>query len=165
MRCPPLSIPYATDWERLVDVSRQCSQITHADPRCTYDCAILNLTVAVLLEDIDTPLQEALKHVAEDAPAELMTAIEPLADGGSPRALETSGYVVHSLQTALYDGLLAGSAEEATVTAVNRGGDTDTIGAVAGAWFGTSQLPDRWLPVIDETDELERLVEALVEVA
>nr|WP_092907433.1 ADP-ribosylglycohydrolase family protein [Halostagnicola kamekurae] len=118
---------------------------------------------------IDTPLQEALDYVAEDAPAELMTAIEPLADGGSPRALETSGYVVHSLQTALYDGLLAGSTEKAIVTAVNRDGDTDTIGAiagaVAGARFGASQLPDCWLSVIDETDELERLAEALVEVA
>lgn len=91
MRCPPLAIPYATDWERLVEVSRQSSQITHADPRCTYGCAILNLTVAGLLEDTDTPLQEALDYVADDVPDELVTALEPLADGTSPGALETSG--------------------------------------------------------------------------
>ncbi|OYR40762.1 hypothetical protein DJ82_06635 [Halorubrum sp. Ib24] len=55
------------------------------------------------------------------------------------------------------------------VTAVNRGGDTDTIGAitgvVAGARFGASQLPYRWLSAIDETDDLETLVAQLVEVA
>jgi len=167
MRCPPLAIPYATDWDRLVEVSRQSSQITHADPRCTDGCAILNLTVAGLLENADTPLQDALDYVGAGAPDELVTALRPLARGDSPGTLETSGYVVHSLQTALHDGLFADSAEEAIVTAVNRGGDTDTIGAiagaVAGARFGASQLPDRWLGAIDEVDELETLAERLVE--
>ncbi len=169
MRCPPLAIPYTTDWDRLVEVSKQSSQITHADPRCTYGCAILNLTVAGLLDDIETPLQDALDYVDPDAPEELTAALRPIARGNSPGTLETSGYVVHSLQTALHDGLRAGSAEEAIVTAVNRGGDTDTIGAitgaVAGARVGASQLPDRWLSAIDETDELESLAEDLVEVA
>jgi len=165
MRCPPLAIPYATDWDRLTSVSRQSSQITHADPRCTEGCAILNLTIAGLLDDADAPLQDALDYVGADAPGELVTALEPLARGDAPGTLETSGYVVHSLQTALHDGLLADSVEEAIVTAVNRGGDTDTIGAiagaVAGARFGASQLPDRWLGAIDEADELERLATQL----
>ena len=161
MRCPPLAIPYATDWERLVTVSRQSSQITHADPRCTYGCAILNLTLAGLLDDVDTPLQDALNYVDASAPDELTAALRPLARGDQPDLLETSGYVIHSLQTALHDGLHTTDAEEAIVTAVNRGGDTDTIGAItgaiAGARFGASQLPDRWLTAIDEVDELEAL--------
>ena len=168
MRCPPLAILYVTDWERLAEVSRQSSQITHADPRCTDGCAILNLTIAGLLEDAATPLQDTLDYVGSDAPDELVTALEPLPRGESPDALETSGYVVHSLQTALHDGLVAESAEEAIVTAVNRGGDTDTIGAiagaVAGARFGASQLPDRWLSAIDEVDELEGLATQLTNV-
>ncbi|WP_044957573.1 ADP-ribosylglycohydrolase family protein, partial [Halarchaeum acidiphilum] len=135
------------------------------DPRCTYGCAVLNLTLAGLLEEVDTPLRDALDHVEADAPDELTDALEPLARGDSPGTLETSGYVVHSLQTALHDGLFAESAEDAIVTAVNRGGDTDTIGAiagaVAGARFGASGLPERWLAAIDETDELEGLAERL----
>lgn len=166
MRCAPLAIPYADDWENLVEVSRKSSQITHADPRCTDGCAVLNLTIAGLLEDVDTPLQDALDYVASDAPEELVTALQPLARGDTPATLETSGYVVHSLQTALHDGLFAETAEEAIVTAVNRGGDTDTIGAitgaVAGARFGASQLPDRWLSPIDEVSELEDLAGRLV---
>ncbi|EMA66223.1 ADP-ribosylglycohydrolase family protein [Halorubrum kocurii] len=165
MRCAPLAIPYATNWDRLVEVSRQSSQITHADPRCTYGCTILNLTVAGLLDNADTPLQDALDEVGSDAPAELVTALQPLARGDSLDTLETSGYVVHSLQTALHDGLFAENVEEAIVTAVNRGGDTDTIGAiagaVAGARFGESQLPERWMSAIDEVGELESLASQL----
>jgi ADP-ribosyl-[dinitrogen reductase] hydrolase len=165
MRCAPLAISYATDWERLAEVSRQSSQITHADPRCTYGCAVLNLTIAGMLDDAATPLGDALDYVGSDAPDELVAALEPLARGEFPGALETSGYVVHSLQTALRDGLFAESAEEAIVTAVNRGGDTDTIGAVAGAVagarFGASTLPDRWLAALDAAEELESLADQL----
>ena len=167
MRCPPLAIPYATDRDRLAEVSRQSSRITHADPRCTEGCAILNLTIAGLLANSETPLQDALDEV-DNAPEELTAALEHIVRGESPN-LQTSGYVVHSLQTALHDGLLADTATEAIVTAVNRGGDTDTIGAiagaVAGARFGASQLPDRWLSAIDETDELNTLADQLVELA
>ncbi|MDL0130266.1 ADP-ribosylglycohydrolase family protein [Halobacterium salinarum] len=117
MRCPPLAISYADNWEHLTAVSRQSSQITHADPRCTYGCAVLNLTIAGLLEDADAPLQDALDKVGSDVPDELVTALRPLAHDDSPDTLETSGYVVHSLQTSLHDGLFADSAEKAIVTA------------------------------------------------
>ena len=67
------------------------------------------------------------------------------------------------------DGLLVvGSTEEAIVTAVNRGGDADTIGAiagaVAGARFGASTLPDRWFAAVDEMGELEGLPTHLAQV-
>lgn len=165
MRCAPLAVSYAMDWERLAEVSRQSSKITHADPRCTYGCAVLNLTIAGLLDDAATPLRDALGYIGSDAPDDLVAALEPLACGESPGTLETSGYVVHSLQTALHDGLFAESSEEAIVTAVNRGGDTDTIGAVAGAVagarFGASTLPDRWIAALDGSEELKSLAEQL----
>ena len=166
MRAPPLAIPYATDRDRLAAVSRQSSTITHADPRCVDGCAILNLTVAGYLADADAPLRQALAFV-DDAPAALTDALEPLAAGETPPTLETSGYVVHSLQTALHDALTADSAADAIVTAVNRGGDADTIGAiagaVAGARFGASDLPDRWLAAIDDREGMESLADDLLE--
>jgi ADP-ribosyl-[dinitrogen reductase] hydrolase len=121
--------------------------------------------VAGLLEEANMPLRDALDYVGADAPDELVAALEPLARGDSPATVETSGYVVHSVQTALLDGLSGESAEDAIVTAVNRGGDTDTIGgiagAVAGARFGASTLPDRWLTALDATAELESLAAQL----
>lgn len=165
MRCPPLAIRYAAEPAKLARVSRQSSEITHADPRCTYGCAVLNLTIAGLLKGDATPLRTAVEFVDEDAPAELIETLEPLVDGRTPDTLRTSGYVIHSLQTALHDGLTAESAEDAIVTAVNRGGDTDTIGAItgaiAGARFGVNDLPHRWVSAIDERPDLEELAETL----
>jgi ADP-ribosyl-[dinitrogen reductase] hydrolase len=146
-------------------VSKASSRITHADPRCTYGCAVLNLTLAGLLHSEEDPLASALNHVRSEAPDELVEALVPVAEGASINTLQNSGYVIHSLQTALHDAFVADSAEEAIVTAVNRGGDSDTIGAitgaVAGARFGAEDLPNRWLETIDEREELIDIALAL----
>ncbi|WP_311170858.1 ADP-ribosylglycohydrolase family protein [Halobellus ordinarius] len=184
MRCAPLAIAYADYPAALVRTSIDSSRITHADPRCTFGCAVLNLTIAAALQDQDAPLSTALHLLAEDLatsmqrtagvipdgaspvleggiPEELRTTLEAIPDGINPDQLSNSGYVVDTLQTALYDAVTAESAEEAIITAVNRGGDTDTIGAIAGAIagarFGGSSLPNRWLDEIDECDEFEQV--------
>lgn len=161
MRCPPLAIAYVDDPEILVRVSRESSMITHADPRCTYGSAVLNLTIANILLEESVPLAVALEHLGDNLPVELRQASEPIVEGADLEPLPTSGYVVDTLQTGLHDALSADSLEDAIVTTVNRGGDTDTIGAVcgavAGARFGASDLPDVWLAEIEEEDELREL--------
>ncbi len=167
MRCPPLAVAYPDDPSHLVRVSRHSSEITHADPRCTNGCAVVNLTLAAVLRGNSDPLMTALDYIKPEAPEELVTALEPVARGNEPRTLPTSGYVIHTLQTALYDGLRAENGEQAIVRSVNRGGDTDTIGAVtgaiAGARFGASAFPDHWLAAVDEEPELRTLAAQLMD--
>jgi ADP-ribosyl-[dinitrogen reductase] hydrolase len=182
MRCAPLAIAYDEYPAALTRVSRVSSRITHADPRCTAGCAVLNLTIAAILNDVESPLEAVLQLLADDlptdmqssmgvvpetrspmleghVPTELREALQAVPDGVTEDDLSSSGYVVDTLQTALYDALTASSAKEAIVSAVNRGGDTDTVGAitgaVAGAQFGSDGLPERWLNELDHRDELE----------
>lgn len=165
MRCVPHAIAFTDNHETLVEVSRQSSAITHADLRCTYGCAILNCTVAGLLEGRNSPLEDALSLIGDDVPDELREALDAVPDNVAESELSSSGYVVHTLQTALYHGLTADSAEDAIVTAVNMGDDTDTVGAVtgavAGARFGVHDLPDRWLAELNCEDELRSLATTL----
>jgi ADP-ribosyl-[dinitrogen reductase] hydrolase len=165
MRCAPHAIAFADGLDTLVRVSTLSSAITHYDPRCTYGCVILNCTIAGYLRGADAPLDDALERVQGDAPDEFVEAVRLVPDVVSDEQLESTGYVVHTLQTALYDALTADSAEDAIVTAVNRGGDTDTVGAVtgaiAGARFGSGSLPDRWLDTIEYREDLELLAHAL----
>ena len=100
-----------------------------------------------------------------DAPSDLVETLEPVPDGVAPDGLQSSGFVLDTLQTALYHALTADSAEAAIVNAVNEGGDTGTIGAVAGAVagarFGASALPERWLETPQATDEPRTLAQDL----
>ncbi|CCQ34907.1 ADP-ribosyl-(dinitrogen reductase) hydrolase (plasmid) [Halorhabdus tiamatea SARL4B] len=165
MRCAPHAIAFADEPDTLQRVSKQSSAITHYDPRCRYGCVILNQTIAGYLRGEDDPLTNALAQVEGDAPGELVETLRLVPDLIDESDLETTGYVVHTLQTALHDALTADSAEEAIVSAVNRGGDTDTIGAVtgavAGARFGKESLPDRWLEQLEYHEDLSLLARTL----
>lgn len=88
--------------------------------------------IAGYLRGSERPINEALDAFPPEAPNELFDALESIADGQTPASLLTSGCVVHTLQTALYAATRTDDAESAIVTAVNKGGDTDTIGAATG---------------------------------
>ncbi|WP_283535235.1 ADP-ribosylglycohydrolase family protein [Methylorubrum extorquens] len=59
------------------------------------------------------------------------------------------GYVVHTLEAALWALGTTSTFEDALSLAVNHGEDTDTVGAVtgqlAGALYGAAAVPARWL--------------------
>ncbi len=107
-----------------------------------------------------TPNRPSTPAAGQDVPREVRTA---LANATAKRAtrLETPGSVVHTVRRGRPP-----DAEEATVSAVSRGGDTDTLGAVcgaaAGARFGTGAIPDRWLDVLDVETGLREFTAALV---
>ncbi len=63
-----------------------------------------------------------------------------------------SGYVVDTLRAVLQCLMDTGSFEECLIDVVNRGGDADTTGAIAGmlagALYGYQSLPDRWVAAL-----------------
>jgi ADP-ribosyl-[dinitrogen reductase] hydrolase len=72
--------------------------------------------------------------------------------------IRSSGYVVHTLEAALWAVDQTDSFEEALILAVNLGDDADTVGAVtgqlAGALYGYNAIPERWLAPLAWRDEL-----------
>lgn len=166
-RSPPLAVAYANSTEVLTAASMYCSQITHADALCSYGCAVLNLTIAGYLGESDDPLGDALDGFGEEMPKELETALSDGVVETPPHSRESTGYIVDTLRTALFDAMKANSAEEAIVATVNRGGDAATVGSVtgalAGARFGADSLPARWLADIDEREKLADLAVSLTE--
>lgn len=167
MRCAPLAIRFVSDRDRLVETSLESSQITHWDPRCTYGCAALNLVVAGFLRDDPDPVSTALEGVDGTAPEEVCVALREARAATDPTMLPVTGYVIDTLEAGVGHALLADSVEEAVVAAVNNGGDTDTVGAVAGAVagarYGASDLPDRWLSELTVREEATALADRLAE--
>lgn len=81
--------------------------------------------------------------------------------------VRSGGYVLNTLNAAFWCVLGTDSAEGAIARAVELGSDTDTTGAVtgalAGAHYGTSGLPSRWLDVLHDRDEIKGLANQLVD--
>ena len=79
-----------------------------------------------------------------------------------------SGWCVSTLESALWALNTTSSFEEALVTAVNLGGDADSIGAVcgqlAGSKYGYSAIPKRWLAAIPRRDEIDALFAGFLKV-
>lgn len=165
MRCAPLAIRYVDDPSSLVEASATSSRLTHWDPRCAYGCVALNLVVSGYLRDESDPVSAALDELADEAPQAVRVALHEAATTTDPTMLPVTGFVIDTLEAGVGHALLAESAEEAIVTAVNNGGDTDTVGAVAGAVagarFGVESLPDRWLDELTVREEARALADRL----
>jgi ADP-ribosyl-[dinitrogen reductase] hydrolase len=81
--------------------------------------------------------------------------------------VRSTGYALHTMQTALWSLTHHPTFEEAVIAAVNFGDDADTSGAVTGALAGAREgvgaIPARWLAVLQPREELRALAHRLHE--
>jgi ADP-ribosylglycohydrolase len=79
--------------------------------------------------------------------------------------INSSGYVLHTLEASIWCLLTTNNYKEAVLKAVNLGEDTDTTAAVtgglAGLLYGIDNIPTNWLKQIAKYDEIENLAERL----
>jgi ADP-ribosylglycohydrolase len=77
--------------------------------------------------------------------------------------IKSSGYVVDTLEAAVWSLITTENLEQALLKAVNLGDDTDTVGAVtgglAGLFYGYDQIPAAWLDAIKRREWIEELCE------
>lgn len=147
MRQVPAVLAARGDLGRAVELSRGQSRVTHAALECLEAADLL---ARVLHAAIEGAGQEALATGAGlpwEAPK-----VASIAEGawrGKPRArIASSGYVIDTLEAALWAVGTSGSFEEAVLKAVNLGDDADSVGAVAGqvagALWGYGSIPSHW---------------------
>lgn len=77
--------------------------------------------------------------------------------------IKSSGYVVDSLEAAVWSLITTESFEEGLFRAVNLGDDTDTVGAIAGGlaalYYGYEEIPKEWLQSIIRREWIEEVCE------
>lgn len=73
----------------------------------------------------------------------------------------SSGYVVDTLEAALWCLLNTSDYKSLALKAVNLGGDTDTVAAVAGGlagiFYGAESIPAEWLAILKRRNYLEKI--------
>ena len=169
MRILPVALrfPQASD-EALLDVAHRTSRLTHGHPRSQLACGYYCLLARLLLSGL--PLVEAYRRA--NTLARTHYASSPLATelphydrvlGGAladlPRdAIQSTGYVVHTLEAALWSVLTTNGYSAAVLRAVNLGIDTDTTASVAGGLaglvYGVAALPEPWRLAMARQEEL-----------
>ena len=82
--------------------------------------------------------------------------------------ISSGGYVVHTLEAAIWCLLNSDSYANCVLKAVNLGDDTDTTGAVAGGLaglcYGYDSIPKDWMGSVDSKEWVERMCEDLAAV-
>lgn len=147
MRAWPVALTYWDDLHELLSESRLQSRVTHPHPECEAACAFSNAALYYLLQGADKSEAVAEAVRASGLPEELQATIEaaPLRSRGQ---LANSGWVRHTLESAIWGLMTTDSFEEAVIQVVNLGRDADTagavVGALAGAAYGLDAIPDRW---------------------
>jgi ADP-ribosyl-[dinitrogen reductase] hydrolase len=177
MRLAPVPITYAPllfdRLDILVDRAVESSRPTHASPQCLSACAYFSVVLAGLLqglprEEVLDPDWPTLRRLLEIYP--LHPEIAEVAQGSfrrrTPPDIRGSGYVVKSLEAALWAFHGAADFREAVLRAVNLGDDADTTGAVcgqlAGAHWGEPSIPAAWRDSLAGRELIEGALQALL---
>jgi ADP-ribosylglycohydrolase len=177
MRLAPVPIRYGHLFpDRLDDLVRYCvesSLPTHASPQCLSACAYMGLILAGLVQgcardEVLGPFWPPLLRLKEIYP--LHKEVNEVARGGfrdkEPCEIVGSGYVVKSLEAALWAFHDAKDFREAVLRAVNLGDDSDTSGAVcgqlAGAYWGESGIPQEWREGLARKGMIEQALQGML---
>ena len=122
------------------------SHVTHNNPLSDAACELIVLSVLDFLRG------EPLRHVYRRRIVPLIEACPAFAYRQRRRE-NPSGWIVETMQAVLQSLMDADGFEDCLVDVVNRGGDADTTGAIAGmlagALWGLEAIPKRWLRALD----------------
>lgn len=176
MRLAPVPLAYARRPRAAIRRAAESSRTTHgaatAVDACRYLAALLVGAVQGAGKDaLLSPRYAPVPGCWEAQP--LVPEIDEIACGSfrrrDPPAIRGSGYVVRSLEAALWALHRSDSFAEGCLLAVNLGEDADTTAAVygqlAGAVYGAHRIPARWLERLAERTRIERFADRLQELS
>ena len=156
------------------------SGLTHNHPRAKIACGLYYGMVRSILAE-DGPLVDRLQHGLDEIFAfykKDITWLTELAYYGRLHNLyafaetdrdkiRSSGYVVDTLEAAVWCLLKTNSFRDALLLAVNLGEDTDTVGAVcgglAGLFYGYEAIPEEWRNTLQRKEWIEHLCQNVLQ--
>lgn len=163
MRVLPVALAcYGQPEKTSIFANRAQAHVTHHNALSDAACETLILMVQDFLagrDVVDVERQRAEKLVSQ----------YPVFAYDQKRRDNPSGYVVDTMQAVLQSFFATETFEDCLLDVVNRGGDADTTGAIAGmlagARYGKEAIPKRWLKALDDhtRQSCERQAKSLLE--
>ena len=174
MRVAPVPLRYARDPAHAVHLAAESSKTTHGAVEAVDACRYFGALILGALggeekESLLAPYYAPPGVSWVDAP--LSPEISKVAFGSfqdkREHDLRASGYVVHTLEAALWAFYNSDNFRDGALLAVNLGGDADTTGAIygqlAGAYYGVEGIPEEWRAVLTRAEDITGLARRLYE--
>jgi ADP-ribosyl-[dinitrogen reductase] hydrolase len=168
IRCTPVGLLYRGEAHTRHELSLRESILTHFDRLAGWSCAAFNdLITAALDGDLAAEVPVIARTFEEED--ERVSAILRDTPDAEAEEVVSSSFVLDTLQTALWTVLHAADFEHAVTVAVNMGNDATAAGAVtgalAGAVYGESGIPSRWLDLLTVRDRTRAVADRLSDLA
>lgn len=176
MRLAPAPLAFANDPAEAIARAADSSRTTHGALECVDACRYF---AGLLLAAVHGLSKEQILS-NEYEPAVKCFLVEPLAPKvaeiaagsfkrKSPPQIRGSGYVIHTLEAALWAFHTTDNFHDGALKVVNLGEDADSTGAVygqlAGAFYGEAGIPAEWRAKLAMRDVIEKLAGQLHEMA
>ena len=172
MRLAPVALFYADDPAKAIEMAGESSKTTHGAKTTVDACRYLGALIVGAISGVEKEalLSDRYSPIGgywERYP--LCPEIDEIARGAfkhrNPPEIEGTGYVVRSLEAALWAFYNGETFMEGCLNAVNLGDDADTTGAVygglTGAYYGEGGIPADWIKGIAHRDLITGFAERL----
>lgn len=154
MRLAPVPMVYSKNINAAIQNSGLSSKTTHAARAAVDACRFFGALISGALNGFDK--YQLLSGDFFPGELSLIYEIEQIAGGSykrkEPPQIKGTGYVVNSLEAALWAFYRSTDFRSGCLMAVNLGDDADTTGAVygqiAGAYYGESGIPESWRSIL-----------------
>ena len=163
MRILPMAFYPGTIWDAIKVASLTHNHVISNTACALYVCIAVNLWCCEKHQAIKDGFKmiERIIHIPDE-----LNRLKAL-DGLTRDEIKSTGFVVDTLEAALWCLLKTDSYRDCVLMAVNLGGDTDTIAAVAGGLAGIlygiggeKGIPNEWIKQIAKNEEIRSLCES-----
>jgi len=171
---------YGIDCESatIVDIVHKTSSLTHGHMRSQIACGIYVMIAIELIKGrimcyaIQNGIEQAFSYYGKNHESEYelkkysRIKSNDFKDLKEPE-IRSSGYVVDTLEAALWCLLNTNNYKDCVLKAVNLGEDTDTVAAVAGGLagiaYGIKLIPEEWLSKLARREYIEQICDAFTQ--
>jgi ADP-ribosyl-[dinitrogen reductase] hydrolase len=166
MRLAPIPLAYRSDATKAIHYAAESSRTTHGAPAALDACRYY---AALILGALEGRSKDELLSPGFYTRL-LVPEIREIADGSfkekNPPAIAGTGYVVKSLEAALWAFYRSDTFEKGALMSANLGNGADTTAAVygqlAGAFHGVDAIPAKWLSKLAMRDFIEQMADDLL---
>jgi ADP-ribosyl-[dinitrogen reductase] hydrolase len=176
MRLAPVPLCFAGDPGAAIAYAGESSRTTHGTTTAVDACRYLGALLVGAVNGVSKAELLAARYTpipgywdAHPLHPEIDTVAAGSFKEKQPPAIRGTGYVVQSLEAALWAFHQSNDFREGCLLAVNLGNDADTTGAVygqlAGAFYGEEDIPTAWRNKLAMRGQIRQLAEQLYALA